>query len=255
MASEVQMSKLNTTGMELNIWEYAKQKMDIENKTHDVTRTFVVLGDKGVGKTSVLENFGTKSQSSKEMTLGLQYSYSQQMYFNRTITSKFYEVNGGIKSSSQIRFPFDKKNIFTSCIILVVDMSDPEDMFKSLVRWQNTIEKEMKTVYEHLSNQINPNELDQKMNKHRDKLGQHPDLIEFRFCGVPLVIFGNKFDKYTELEPNIKRKISIMLRSYAHCFGANLFCSSSAHHHPQCAKKIRDLIQVNNFINDLELHL
>ena len=108
----------------------------------------------------------------------------------------------------------------------------------------------MKAVYDNLRQQINPSDLEAKMNKQKDKLGQHPDLVEFRFVGVPLVIFGNKFDKYTELEPSIKRNISIMLRSYAHCFGANLFCSSSAHHHPQCARKVRDLIQ--NFIYDEE---
>ena len=100
--------------------------MDQESKTQDISRTFVVLGDKGVGKTSVIENVGATSKSSKDMTLGLQYSYTQHIYYKKTITSKFYEVNGGVNSSALIRFPFDRKNFLTSCIVLVVDISDAE---------------------------------------------------------------------------------------------------------------------------------
>lgn len=126
MADHTNFKRADSSVDQLNIWEYAKQKMEQESKTQDISRTFVILGDKGVGKTSVIENIGAISKSSKDMTLGLQYSYSQHIYYKKTITSKFYEVNGGVQSSALIRFPFDKKNFLTSCIILVVDMSDPD---------------------------------------------------------------------------------------------------------------------------------
>jgi GTPase SAR1 family protein len=66
--ADTNIKRADSSVDQLNIWEYAKQKMEQESKTQDISRTFVILGDKGVGKTSVIENIGAISKSSKDMT-------------------------------------------------------------------------------------------------------------------------------------------------------------------------------------------
>jgi hypothetical protein len=90
--------------------------------------------------------------------------------------------------------------------------------------------------------------LDSKISQHRNRLGTHPDNIEFKWISVPLIILGHKFDKYMELQPVEKRQISQILRSYAHLYGASLCCSASSDEHAQCAKKVKEVI--TNYIYD-----
>jgi hypothetical protein len=115
----------------------------------------------------------------------------------------------------------------------------------------------METAHESLSSNFFPKKhsgemrsenLDSKISQHRNRLGTHPDNIEFKWMSVPLIILGHKFDKYMELQPVEKRQISQILRSYAHLYGASLCCSASSDEHAQCAKKVKEVI--TNYIYD-----
>lgn len=108
----------------------------------------------------------------------------------------------------------------------------------------------METAHDSLAKEMKSEYLDSKTSQHRNRLGTHADNIEFKWISVPIIILGHKFDKYMSLQPVEKRQIAQILRSYAHLYGANLCCSASGDDHPQCAKKVKEVI--TNYIYDDE---
>uniref|UniRef100_V9KV96 Cytoplasmic dynein 2 light intermediate chain 1 n=1 Tax=Callorhinchus milii TaxID=7868 RepID=V9KV96_CALMI len=191
-------------------------------------RSVFFLGNKSGGKTTIILRFLDRDEVPKP-TLALEYTFGRRAKGHNTPKdiAHFWELGGGTSLVDLIEIPINMDSIRDLSVVLVLDLSKPNDLWTSM-------EKLLTAARRHIDNVLN--ELGKKDSKTANQWKQrawknlqkdHPDWELVDPFPVPLVIIGNKYDIFQDFDSEQRKVICKTLRFVAHYYGASLLFFSS----------------------------
>ena len=226
---------------ELDIWELIQTdegaaQLPQETANAEDSNTLLVVGDIGCGKSTLIQSF-LKPNSNKDPkpTFALEYNFARKK--NASAGSKslahIWELGGDIKEPSLLSIPLPTATIPSAAVMIVVDLSKPENVLTSLQRWIQLVREHIQARMSELK-ATGTGEVAAKMKAvAKSRYGEeHDDLKNVRPCEVPIVIVGNKFDLFRSKASADRRALLQAVRFIAHYHGASFLATSrteSAH--------------------------
>lgn len=137
------------------------------------------------------------------------------------VVCHFWELGCVENNSKLMEIPFRSgKDISTASIVLVLDLSKPEDLWgtieESVSQLRDTIQRLAKENYSAI------------LEVAAQRLGgNYNDLSTLDVFPVPILILGSKYDLYQNFDPEVKKQVCGCIRSLAHLIGASVLFYSS----------------------------
>uniref|UniRef100_A0A3B5JUE2 Cytoplasmic dynein 2 light intermediate chain 1 n=1 Tax=Takifugu rubripes TaxID=31033 RepID=A0A3B5JUE2_TAKRU len=183
---------------------YAERNMAVE-------RTVFLMGSKAGGKTSILFRCLDRDEPSKP-TLALEYTFGRRARGHNIPKdiAHIWELGGGTALSDLVQIPITSANLKFLSVILVVDLSKPNDLW-------GTTEKLLQTTQAHLEKTFSGAQKAQAAKPDKELISPFP---------VPLLIIGSKYDVFQDFDSDKKKLIAQMLRFVAHSYAASLIFTS-----------------------------
>ncbi|KAH0622746.1 hypothetical protein JD844_025346 [Phrynosoma platyrhinos] len=149
------------------------------------------------GKTTIILRCLDRDEIPKP-TLALEYTFGRRAKGHNTPKdiANFWELGGGTSLLDLIPIPITTANIRTFAIVLVLDLSKPNELWPTMESLLQVTRKHVDRVITKLG-QTNPkaaSEIKQKMWNNLPK--DHPDRELIDPFPIPLVIIGSKYDMF-----------------------------------------------------------
>ncbi|XP_044284901.1 cytoplasmic dynein 2 light intermediate chain 1, partial [Varanus komodoensis] len=163
-------------------------------------------------------------------TLALEYTFGRRAKGHNTPKdiANFWELGGGTSLLDLIPIPITTANIRTVAIVLVLDLSKPNELWPTMNILLQATRKHVDRVITKLG-QTNPRAAaDIKQKKWNNLPKDHPDHELIDPFPVPLVIIGSKYDMFHEFDSEVKKIICKTLRFVSHYYGASLVFTSKS---------------------------
>jgi len=174
-----------------NILHFAKNMVTISQKKTE-EKNLIILGDKGAGKTTVLNNLiGITSQKENySATSGINFNYIRQQSGQRKTILNVYEIGGGPSNLELIKTIINKNNFRNTFFVLVLDFSKPRSVLDSLKTFLFDLNNAVKEL---VSNDDIAEAIESKKNKFADR-NLNSDIKRLNFFPAELIVVGNKYD-------------------------------------------------------------
>ncbi|KXS17768.1 hypothetical protein M427DRAFT_491621 [Gonapodya prolifera JEL478] len=188
--------------------------------TERIETTLMFLGQRGAGKTSIILKFLNRTDTPQK-TIALDYTYGRRTRGSVKDIVHIYELARGTSLIRGIDIAVKERNLHTTSFALVVDLSDPHTLLSTILPLLDRARQRVTSLAEGLEKRGSrrPKNLRQhalkKYDGHEDKSLVTPLL-------VPLIILGNKYDQFSQMEASHRRLITHTLRHLAHTNGAVL---------------------------------
>ncbi|XP_064387281.1 cytoplasmic dynein 2 light intermediate chain 1-like isoform X2 [Halichondria panicea] len=218
-------------GSHRDVWSIAleEKSADTWNKklTSDKDSTVFIVGAQNSGKTSIILTFLEREEPPKPTT-ALDYTYgkrSKGANIAKDVTH-IWELGGGAILAKLVDIPITVETISNLSVVIVVDLSKPEEIWTTLEVFLKQIRTRVHVVLSEL-NPMAPELVSKLRTRAWNKFGEkHPDKDLLSPLSVPLAIVGSKYDIFQDFGPEKKKAISRSLRFLAHTNGASLHFSS-----------------------------
>ena len=125
-----------------NLWSIAaknykdsKEKGTLKVPGREMKKVFIFVGDKQVGKSSLINKLLNKSMDDRE-TIALDFKSGTLAKEDYEVKINTYEIGGGRTLSNLLQAPLSMGNldqVATICIVL--DLSKPQTCIESLTYW------------------------------------------------------------------------------------------------------------------------
>ncbi|XP_069090097.1 cytoplasmic dynein 2 light intermediate chain 1 isoform X2 [Pleurodeles waltl] len=199
-----------------NLWDIAAAevlKENLENQDGDGAeiweRSLFFMGNKQGGKTSIILRCLDRDEIPRP-TLALEYTFGRRARGHNTPKdiAHFWELGGGTSLLDLVCIPITTENIKTISIVLVLDLSKPNELWSTMERLLQVTRKHLEKTLTELE-KTNPklsNEIKLKMCRTLPK--DHPDRELIDPFSVPLVIIGSKYDIFqftSKSEPHMAK--------------------------------------------------
>ena len=201
-----------------------------DGKNSEESGTLLVVGDSGCGKSTLIQSF-LKPNNNKDPkpTFALEYNFARKK--NAGAGSKalahIWELGGDIKESSLLNIPLPTSNLPNAAVMIVVDMSKPENVLTSLQRWIQLVREHIQARMSELKSTGTGEAAGKMKVAAKARYGEeHEDLKNVRPCEVPIVIVGNKFDIFRSKPSADRRALVQAIRFMAHYHGASFVATS-----------------------------
>lgn len=220
----------------LSLEEENKRKND---GIHTNERTIILLGSKGVGKTTMIYRFLDKEETPKP-TIAMDYSFGRKA--GKSLVKDVVHVwEVGHLSSSLISSSMIGSTLTHSphhvIIMIMLDLSKPEIIWSTLEESLSVVRSAMKMSYnEKIIEELNNRRLKEK----RKDTEKTVDPFPMRLC-----IIGGKYDEFKEFDSTKKGLIGKILRAAAHALGASLHFHSSKD--SALVRRTKDLLSFYGF--------
>ncbi|KAM9316836.1 cytoplasmic dynein 2 light intermediate chain 1 [Gastrophryne carolinensis] len=222
-----------------SLWELAiaeVQKKDIsEDGTEasaDTERSVFFIGNKNGGKTSIILRCIDREEAPKP-TLALEYTFGRRAKGHSTPKdiAHFWELGGGTSLMDLIQIPITNENLRAFSIVLVLDLSKPDELWQTMEQLLQVTRKHVDKVIADIgkSNSKAANQILQ--NVWRSFPNNHPDRELINPFPLPLLIVGSKYDIFQEFESEKRKVIGKTLRFVSHFYGASLLFTSKSETH------------------------
>ncbi|XP_078239035.1 cytoplasmic dynein 2 light intermediate chain 1 isoform X4 [Pogona vitticeps] len=181
------------------------------------------------GKTTIILRCLDRDEIPKP-TLALEYTFGRRAKGHNTPKdiANFWELGGGTSLLDLIPVPITTTNIRTLSIVLVLDLSKPNELWPAMESLLQVTRKHVDRIITKLG-QTNPKaatEIKQKMWNNLPK--DHPDRELIDPFPIPLIIIGSKYDLFHEFDSEMKKIIYKTLRFVSHYYGASLVFTSKS---------------------------
>ncbi|XP_069787157.1 cytoplasmic dynein 2 light intermediate chain 1 isoform X2 [Narcine bancroftii] len=201
------MPRSSDTLWDIAVAQVSKMNEDKESEDLEIKeRSVFFLGSKSGGKTTIILRFLDRDEVSKP-TLALEYTFGRRARGHNTPKdiAHFWELGGGTSLSDLAQIPITVDNIRTLSVVLVLDLSLPNDLWPSMEKLLSVTKDHInKTINELGKNDsINVNEIKQRTWKTLQK--NHPNFesekrkvicktLRFvaHYYGASLLFFSNK---------------------------------------------------------------
>ncbi|XP_018058643.1 PREDICTED: cytoplasmic dynein 2 light intermediate chain 1 [Atta colombica] len=218
MTAENYEESMREIALRLAVEEENKRKTD-PNETHE--RSIIILGSKGVGKTTMVYRFLEKDERPKP-TIAMDYSFGRKTV--KSLVKNIVHVwEVGYLASSLISVAMTGSTLTHSphhtVLLIMLDLSQPEELWSSFEEALSVIRNGSKMSYD--TNTIQ--ELRNKRAADRKKeLERGVDPFFMKIC-----IIGGRYDEFKEFDSSKKEFIGKILRAIAHNLDASLYYYSS----------------------------
>ncbi|KAF4016262.1 hypothetical protein G4228_008103, partial [Cervus hanglu yarkandensis] len=153
------------------------------------------IGSKNGGKTTIILRCLDRDEPPKP-TLALEYTYGRRAKGHNTPKdiAHFWELGGGTSLLDLISIPITSDTLRTFSIVLVLDLSKPNDLWPTMENLLQATKLNVDKVIMKLGkkNSKAASEMRQKMWSNMQK--DHPDRELIDPFPIPLVIIGSKYD-------------------------------------------------------------
>ncbi|XP_067900245.1 cytoplasmic dynein 2 light intermediate chain 1 [Heterodontus francisci] len=191
-------------------------------------RSVFFLGNKSGGKTTIILRFLDRDEVPKP-TLALEYTFGRRAKGHNTPKdiAHFWELGGGTSLSDLAQIPITVESIRTLSIVLVLDLSKPNDLWPNMEKLLIVTRNHINTAINELGKKdsIDVNNIKQRTWKTLQR--NHPDWELIDPFPIPLVIIGSKYDIFQDFESEKRKVICKTLRFVAHYYGASLLFFSN----------------------------
>jgi dynein light intermediate chain 2 len=211
-------------------------------------RTILILGSKGVGKTSLIHRFLDRNECAKQ-TLALEYTFGRRA--GKSLVKDIchiWELGGGTLYPTLLSAPLAAASHDLShlTVVLMLDLAAPHQLWFTLETLVQNLQLALRKQASTLSGR-NAGEFIENLkaaawkrvdNNNEDKEYMDP-------FPVPLVILGGKYDIFQDFDSEKKKVVCRCLRYVAHTLGATLQFYSLKD--SGLVKKAKDLLNHHGF--------
>ncbi|KAG8443619.1 hypothetical protein GDO86_008967, partial [Hymenochirus boettgeri] len=192
-------------------------------------RSIFFIGNKNGGKTTIILRCLDRDEAPKP-TLALEYTFGRRAKGHNTPKdiAHFWELGGGTSLLDLIQIPITNENIRSFSIVLVLDLSKPNELWPVMESLLETTKKHVAKIISSIAktgskvaNQIKQYAL-QTIPK------DHPDRELIDPFPLPLLIVGNKYDIFQDFDSEKRKIICKTLRFAAHYYGASVLFTSKS---------------------------
>ena len=190
--------------------------------------TVLVVGDSGCGKSTLIQSF-LKPNASKEPkpTFALEYAFARRKNAGKENTktlAHLWELGGDIYEPKLLSVPLNVPNLSSASVIIVLDLSKPEDCFLSMKRWLTVVREHLNARYNELKNSGSQGNAsahamkDRAISAYNSAAGNasadesaptpapHVDISRLRVSEVPILIIANKNDLFRNKHSSADRR-------------------------------------------------
>lgn len=208
-----------------SLWDLA---LDKANRSEDegksaVENSIFLIGGKNSGKTSIIMRFLDRSEPPKP-TVALEYTYARRAKGHNMAKDigHIWELGGGTWLTKLLDVPINKENLLQTALMLVVDLSNPGEMWFTMETLLAAAKARIEAVISEMRH-THPS-IRETLNKQAwERLGD--EKLDRDFIDpfpVPLYIVGGKYDLFQQLDSEKRKAICRTLRFVAHTNGASL---------------------------------
>jgi len=196
-----------------------------ENDGQDMTVLFV--GDGGSGKSTLLQSF-LKPGASKDPkpTFALEYNFIRKKQSGSKAVSHIWELGGDIFEPKLLEIPLALKNIYNASVMICLDLSKPQNIVSSLLKWltyiKDIVNRRMIESMEASGAKFTRADLVAS-----NYGAEHPDKLKVSPPFVPIYVVLNKYDLFKNKSTVECKMIYQIVRFICHFHGANVVTSSS----------------------------
>ncbi|XP_006839527.1 PREDICTED: cytoplasmic dynein 2 light intermediate chain 1 [Chrysochloris asiatica] len=212
------------------LWEIAKAEVDKRGSNRNEgdgveigEKSVFFIGSKNGGKTTIILRCLDRDEPPKP-TLALEYTYGRRTKGHNTPKhiAHFWELGGGTSLLDLITIPITSDTLRTFSIVLVLDLSKPNDLWPTMENLLQVTKSHIDKVIMKLgkTNAKAASEMRQKIWSNMQK--DHPDRELIDPFPIPLVIIGSKYDIFQDFDSEKRKVICKTLRFVAHYYGASL---------------------------------
>ena len=224
-----------------DIWSKLESEnsfMNAEIDQNDVTVLFI--GESQSGKSSLLQSFLQTSTKAPKPTFALEYNYVRKKQVGTAAASKsishIWELGGGIFEPRMLDIPL--KHINNSTILISCDLSQPNNIVVSLLKWITYIKDITNTkMNEYLQSNNSINNDNKSIGQLRSEIIQkyygptHQDKLRIVPCLIPTYILLTKYDVFKSNQSVDCKLIYQVIRFIAHYHGISVITCSTAEAH------------------------
>ncbi len=204
---------------------------DAKVEASECTAFFV--GDSGSGKSTLIQSFLKPTSKDPKPTFALEYNYARRKGGKDDSKEKgknlshIWELGGDILEQKLFEIPINQRTLNYCSIVIVCDLSKPQDIVVSLNRWITLIRD---VVHKRITELkvINPALVTQLKEQSLLSYTDNRDISKVKPCEIPLFIVANKYDALKSLSSVEKRLIWQIIRFIAHYNGATIITTTSA---------------------------
>ncbi|XP_014471078.1 PREDICTED: cytoplasmic dynein 2 light intermediate chain 1 isoform X2 [Dinoponera quadriceps] len=236
MSAENREESMREIALRIATEEEHRRKTD-PNETHE--RSIIILGSKGVGKTTMVYRFLEKEERPKP-TIAMDYSFGRKTV--KSLVKNIVHVwEVGHLASSLVSVAMTGSTLTHSphhtVLLMMLDLSRPGELWASFEETISVIRSGLKMSYDA--------ETVQKLRERRitDKkkdVERGVDPVPMKIC-----IVGGRYDEFKEFDLGKKEFIGKTLRAMAHNLGASLYYYSSKD--KVLVRRIKDLLSHYGF--------
>lgn len=195
------------------------------------------------GKTTVINSFLDRNEPVRP-TLALEYSFSRRTnssgQSSQKLIGNIWELGSLANSSQLIDVPIKSHGLRHLSAVIMLNLSEPGELLTDL-------ESSLQGLKQSFANNYSDSEIRHfKENLlEQGSFKEHPDINTLEIMPCTTVIVGGMYDKFENLDPEVKKHVVRLLRSVAHTLGAALvFYSTKV---PSLSKTVRDVMNNLSF--------
>jgi dynein light intermediate chain 2, cytosolic len=177
-------------------------------------------------------------------TLALEYSFARRTnssgQSSQKLIGNIWELGSLANSSQLIDVPIKSHGLRHFSAVIMLNLAEPAELLIDL-------ESALQGLKQSISNNYSEGEIRQYKDKIIDNgaCRDHPDINTVEIMPCKVVIVGGMYDKFENLDPEIKKHVVRFLRSISHTIGASLvFYSTKV---PSLSKTLRDVMNNLSF--------
>ncbi|KAM5292636.1 cytoplasmic dynein 2 light intermediate chain 1 [Ctenodactylus gundi] len=218
------------------LWETAKAEVE-KRQSHGSgvdglqtgEKSLFFIGSKSGGKTTIILRCLDRDEPAKP-TLALEYTYGRRTKGHNMPKNiaHFWELGGGTSLLDLISIPVTSDTLRTLSIILVLDLSKPNDLWPTMDNLLQATKSQVDTAIRTMG-KTNPTAASEmRQMKWANLPKDSPDRELIDPFPIPLVIIGSKYDIFQDFDSEKRKAICKTLRFVAHYYGASLMFTSKS---------------------------
>ncbi|CAK9832875.1 Cytoplasmic dynein 2 light intermediate chain 1 [Anthophora retusa] len=217
--------------------EEEQQRKSNINETHECS--IIIVGSKGVGKTTMVHRFLEKDETPKP-TIAMDYSFGRKA--GKSLIKNIAHVwEVGHLTSSLVSAAITGSSLTHSphhvTIFLMLDLSQPEILWSTFEETLSVVRNAIKMSYDDKTTEELKH---RRIRERRRGLEKEVDPFPLKLC-----IIGGKYDQFKELNLDKREIVGKTLRALAHFLGAGLYYYSSKD--KILIRRIKDLLSHHGF--------
>jgi len=191
----------------------------------------LVVGDSGSGKSTCIQTF-LKPNTTKEpkSTFALEYNFARRKGAGAGKSLvHLWELGGDIYEPKLLEVPLSQRNLPLASVIIVCDLSKPQNVLSSLLKWLALIRELVTKRVAELAASAD-GAASAAAAALRDSSSAlftgHADSSRVRPCEIPIYIIANKLDAFRSVPSADRRALMQVIRFVAHYNGASVLATS-----------------------------